>query len=210
MGRCGLDPAPQLKSELRMNPSPGLEPFPQVVLDLLGGDLRQSEIAEYRPQKLQRVHVLLVIAGASVWRFRAPRVADQFVSSAPLAANGQPALSVKDLGDSEKVLKNHPLLGENARALLKRGDIPVEGGWGGWLGRYQAALASAASEVVQNPNGIKDPRAKARSIARTLMIHPPKIERWRGVEPVSVAKNAYFAKSILPQKRTTGALRNKF
>jgi hypothetical protein len=50
---------------------------------------------------------------------------------------------VQDFGDSEKVLKNRALLGENARALLKRGLIPSEEGWGGWLGRYQAALAAA-------------------------------------------------------------------
>jgi hypothetical protein len=56
-------------------------------------------------------------------------------------------LTVQDLGDSERVLKNHALLGENARDLLKRGVIPTEVGWGGWLGRYQASLVAAANEI---------------------------------------------------------------
>jgi type IV secretory pathway VirD2 relaxase len=61
-------------------------------------------------------------------------------------ANGRSVVQVQDLGDSEKVLDNRALLRENARALLKRGIIPTEDGWGGWLGRYQAALASVARE----------------------------------------------------------------
>jgi hypothetical protein len=48
---------------------------------------------------------------------------------------------VQDLGDYEQVLKNRALLGKDARALLKGGIIPNGDGWGGWLGKYQAALA---------------------------------------------------------------------
>jgi len=75
---------------------------------------------------------------------------NSFLRLRKLVANSKPVLHVQDLGDSEKVLKNRALLGENARALLKRGIIPTEDGWGGWLGRYQAALGSAAMEVMQN------------------------------------------------------------
>jgi len=60
-------------------------------------------------------------------------------------------LDVRDLGDSEEIFKNRTFLGENARALLKSGIIPTEDGWGGWLGRYQAALAKCAKgEVAQS------------------------------------------------------------
>ncbi len=64
-----------------------------------------------------------------------------------IVANGRSVVQVQDLGDSEKVLSNRALLGENARALLKRGIIPTEDGWGGWLGRYQAAVARCAREI---------------------------------------------------------------
>jgi hypothetical protein len=72
-----------------------------------------------------------------------------------LVTEGRTVLSVQDLGDSEKVLKNRALLGENARALLKRGIMPTEGGWGGWLGRYQTSLVDAAGEI-QNRERKKD------------------------------------------------------
>jgi hypothetical protein len=78
-----------------------------------------------------------------------------------MSANGRSIVQVQELGDSEKVLKNRALLGENARALLKRGIIPTEGGWGGWLGRYQSALAGAAQNIVQNRD-----RQPARSLTR--------------------------------------------
>jgi len=69
---------------------------------------------------------------------------NSFLRLRRVLANGQPVVAVQDLGDSEKVLKNRALLGGNARELLKRGIIPTEDGWGGWLGKYQAALASTA------------------------------------------------------------------
>jgi hypothetical protein len=59
-------------------------------------------------------------------------------------------LDIRDLGDAEKLLNNRRLLEENARALLKRGAMPTEDGWGGWLGKYQAALASTAKEIVHD------------------------------------------------------------
>jgi hypothetical protein len=65
-------------------------------------------------------------------------------------ANGRSIVQVQDLGDSEKVLKNRALLGKNARALIRRGIIPTEDGWGGWLGKYQAALVRAAENIEQN------------------------------------------------------------
>ena len=38
-------------------------------------------------------------------------------------------------------------LGEAARELLKRGIMPTEDGWGGWLGKYQAALCRTVHEI---------------------------------------------------------------
>jgi type IV secretory pathway VirD2 relaxase len=60
---------------------------------------------------------------------------------------GQSAIDVDDLGDAERLLSDPRFLGTAARQLLMRGIIPAEEGWGGWLGRYQAALQKATSEI---------------------------------------------------------------
>jgi len=56
---------------------------------------------------------------------------------------------VTDLGDAERLLTNPLHFGEIARECIKRGVAPVEEGWGGWLGRYQAALCTRVREVVE-------------------------------------------------------------
>jgi len=60
---------------------------------------------------------------------------------------------VTDLGDAERLLTNPLRLGDIARDCIKRGVGPVEEGWGGWLGRYQAALCNAVREVVDRRAG---------------------------------------------------------
>jgi len=59
----------------------------------------------------------------------------------------EPALEVEDLGDSEAIINTRGRLEATARALLKRGILPTEDGWGGWLGRYQSALRRAAMDL---------------------------------------------------------------
>ncbi len=59
--------------------------------------------------------------------------------------NGRPVLDVEDLGDADALLGNKLHFESKARALVKRGIIPTEDGWGGWLGLYQCALAHAAA-----------------------------------------------------------------
>lgn len=56
-------------------------------------------------------------------------------------------LDVTDLGDAEKLLKNTGHLSATARELVKLGTGPTEDGWGGWLGRYQAALCKTTLEI---------------------------------------------------------------
>ena len=57
-------------------------------------------------------------------------------------------LEVSDLGDAEKLLKNPCHLREAAHEFLKRGSVPTEAGWGGWMGRYQKALSEVAANRV--------------------------------------------------------------
>jgi hypothetical protein len=53
----------------------------------------------------------------------------------------------------EALLKNRSLLREKARTLLKDGVVPAENGWGGWLGRYHAALARTVAELKLSREG---------------------------------------------------------
>ena len=64
---------------------------------------------------------------------------------------GTAILDVNDLGDAERLLKNPRFLRETAGEFLKRGIIPTEDGWGGWLGRYQTALRETALAVELQP-----------------------------------------------------------
>jgi hypothetical protein len=56
---------------------------------------------------------------------------------------------ITDLGGAERLLTNPLHLGDAARECLKSGVAPVEEGWGGWLGRYQAALCTKVREMVE-------------------------------------------------------------
>jgi len=76
-----------------------------------------------------------------------------------LSLDGALTLDVKDLGNAELLLTNLRHLGEEARELLKRGIMPTEDGWGGWLGKYQAALCKTAREIEER---------KERNMARAL------------------------------------------
>ena len=58
-------------------------------------------------------------------------------------------MEVEDSGDAERVLRNTRHLGETAKVFLTHGIVPPEDGWGGWLGRYQAAVKKNAAELTE-------------------------------------------------------------
>jgi type IV secretory pathway VirD2 relaxase len=91
--------------------------------------------------------------------------ANSYLRLRRMFANGRSIVQVQDLGDAEKVLKNRALLGGNARALVKRGITPTEDGWGGWLGRYQSALAATAAEIMNTCLPARS-RGRGRSLSR--------------------------------------------
>jgi hypothetical protein len=82
---------------------------------------------------------------------------NSFVRLRKMSLDGALTLDVKDLGDAEQLLTNPSHLGEEARELLKLGIMPTEDGWGGWLGKYQAALFKTAREIEER---------KQRNLAR--------------------------------------------
>ena len=82
---------------------------------------------------------------------------------------GSAILDAKDLGDAQGLLKNPRHLMETARELFKRGVVPTEDGWGGWLGQYQAAVCRSALETeMQKEQAIVrgTQRSRGRSLGR--------------------------------------------
>jgi len=69
---------------------------------------------------------------------------NSFVRLRKVFAEGHPVMKIDELGESESILRNPRYLRETAHRLVRRGIIPQEDGWNGWLGRYQKALCDAA------------------------------------------------------------------
>jgi type IV secretory pathway VirD2 relaxase len=67
---------------------------------------------------------------------------DHFVRIEKQFADGKPTLGIEDFGKSEDVLKNKQHLAARAKAMRS-----PAGQWGGWLGRYCAALEHERSDA---------------------------------------------------------------
>ncbi len=72
---------------------------------------------------------------------------NSFVRLRKLFADGHPVLKSDELGDSESILRNKRYLRETAQRLIRRGIVPQEDGWNGWLGRYQKAVSDVAATL---------------------------------------------------------------
>ncbi|HZL25972.1 MAG TPA: DUF3363 domain-containing protein [Acidobacteriaceae bacterium] len=72
---------------------------------------------------------------------------NSFVRLRKLFAEGHPVLKIDELGDSESILRNKGYLRETAQRLIRRGIVPQEDGWNGWLGHYQKALCETATTL---------------------------------------------------------------
>ena len=79
--------------------------------------------------------------------------------------DGKPLLDVQDLGSAEAILSNKRHLSEATRNFVKRGMLPEEDGWGGWLGRYQAALRWAAV-AIQRTSHVKKTGLETKGLER--------------------------------------------
>ncbi len=85
---------------------------------------------------------------------------NSFVRLRKVFVDGEPAMKIGDFGDSEAILHNKFHLTQTVQALTKRGVVPVEDGWGGWLGRYQAALRKIALDRIdlgEQPRVVRHP-----------------------------------------------------
>ncbi len=75
-------------------------------------------------------------------------------------------LELPDMGDSVAILHDTRQLREIGQRLIRRGIIPQDDGWGGWLGRYQKALRNAVT-TLEIPSVTKQSeRSKTRDLGR--------------------------------------------
>jgi hypothetical protein len=87
--------------------------------------------------------------------------ANSFARLRRLFIDGKPLLEVEDFGDAEAMLDDKRSLHVAARSLLKRRIGPPEVEWGGWVGRYQAALRNHMAHLGKTDPG--QHRRKLRS-----------------------------------------------
>ena len=90
---------------------------------------------------------------------------NSFIRLRKLSTVRGPAVEIKDLGDSEAILHNKSHLRETAREMIRRGVYPQDGGWNGWLGRYQKALVDAAFALEQEKTKERE-RRRSRGMGR--------------------------------------------
>jgi hypothetical protein len=70
------------------------------------------------------------------------------------------------MGDAEALLRNTRQLREIGQRLIRRGIIPEDEGWGGWLGRYQKALRDAVTALEIPSVTRQSERNKNRDLGR--------------------------------------------
>jgi hypothetical protein len=98
-----------------------------------------------------KVHLIYYTPEMEEARSRGKFRANSFVRLRKQFENGRPVVEIEDSGDAEGVLRNKHHLGETAKALLAHGIVHPDDGWGGWLGRYRAALTKTAADLMELP-----------------------------------------------------------
>lgn len=93
-----------------------------------------------------KVHLIYYTPEMEEARSRGKLRANSFVRLQKQFENGRPVLLIDDSGDAERILHDKRYLAAKARASKPDGSGFVAG-WGGWLGRYQTAVANATAEL---------------------------------------------------------------
>jgi type IV secretory pathway VirD2 relaxase len=113
-----------------------------------------------------RVHYVYYTPEMEAARNRGSLRTNSFIRLRKLFTEGRPALEIDDMGDSEAILSNKRHLRETAQRLIRRGILPKEDDWKGWLGRYQKALRDAVT-TLEIPSVTKQSeRNKNRDLGR--------------------------------------------
>ena len=111
-----------------------------------------------------RVHYVYYTPEMEAARNRGGLRANSFIRLRKLFSEGRPLLEIDELGDSESILRNKRYLRETVQRLIRRGIVPQDDGWNGWLGRYQKALGEAATSLERLTR--ENERAKNRDHSR--------------------------------------------
>jgi type IV secretory pathway VirD2 relaxase len=111
-----------------------------------------------------RVHFIHYTTEIEQARARGKLRVNSFARFRRMIVGQESTLQIEDLGDAESLLNKRGQFDATARNLIKRGIIPTEDGWGGWLGRYQAAVRRAAMEL-EYPHPAND-RDRIRDLQR--------------------------------------------
>lgn len=113
-----------------------------------------------------RLHYIYYTPEIEVARNRGGLRTNSFIQFRKSSAEGRPALEIDDMGDSEAMLRNNRKLRELGQRLIRRGFMPEDDGWSGWLGRYQKALREAVT-TLEIPSVTKpSERRKDRDLGR--------------------------------------------
>jgi type IV secretory pathway VirD2 relaxase len=94
-----------------------------------------------------RVHFVEYTPEIEEARGRGELKRNAFVQLRRIFIDEEPTLEVKDLGNSDSLLRKRAYFESKARELLGNRILPTDQGWGGWLGEYQRALKKAALEI---------------------------------------------------------------
>ena len=94
-----------------------------------------------------RVHFVYYTSEIEAARNRGGLQTNSFIRFLKLFRENRPVLEIVELGDAESILRNKRHLRETAQRLTRRGIVPQDDGWNGWLGRYQKALAETAEAL---------------------------------------------------------------
>jgi len=114
-----------------------------------------------------RVHFVPYTQQIENARSRGELRTDSFVRLRRLFVDGTPTLETEDFGRADDLLKNRQYFNDAAQQLQKRGIIPIEDGWSGWLGKYQAALHEAAARVEGKEREVTKPKERRRDRDRS-------------------------------------------
>jgi type IV secretory pathway VirD2 relaxase len=112
-----------------------------------------------------RVHFIHYTPEMEEARARGELRTNSFARLRRIFVDGEPVVQVEDLGDSEAFL-NSRQLESDAGEVIRRGVLPTEDGWGGWLGRYQRAFRRAAMELEFSDIAPDRDRVRDRSFDR--------------------------------------------
>jgi type IV secretory pathway VirD2 relaxase len=93
-----------------------------------------------------KVHLIYYTPEMEEARSRGKLRPNSFVRLQKQFENGRPVLEIEDSGDAERLVRNRHHLVNRAKELRLDGLVQGGDAWGGWLGRYHAALAKTAVE----------------------------------------------------------------